>query len=77
MMPLIGFHSVIDSPDSVSRVIPPSTTMPTIMPATRQQPMGERARAGAIDRGLLKHDRFLAERKPRANRPRAPVNDIL
>ena len=31
---MIGFHSVIDSPDSVSRVIPPTTTMATISPAT-------------------------------------------
>ena len=32
--PLTGFHSVIDSPDSVSRVIPPTTTIATISPAT-------------------------------------------
>ncbi|GAC1573320.1 MAG: hypothetical protein NVS3B27_18980 [Novosphingobium sp.] len=33
-MPLTGFHSVIETPDSVSRVIPPTTTMPTINAAT-------------------------------------------
>ena len=33
-MPLIGFHCVIDSPDSVSRVMPPMTTIATISPAT-------------------------------------------
>jgi hypothetical protein len=32
--PLTGFHSVIDTPDSVRRVMPPTTTMPTTMAAT-------------------------------------------
>jgi hypothetical protein len=32
--PLIGFHSVIDRPDSVSRVIPPTTTINTTRAAT-------------------------------------------
>ena len=34
MIPLIGFHCVIDSPDSVRRVIPPMTTIATISAAT-------------------------------------------
>ena len=33
-MPLIGFHCVIYSPDSVSRVIPPTITIATISAAT-------------------------------------------
>ena len=32
---MIGFQSVIDSPDSVSRVIPPTTTISTISAATK------------------------------------------
>ncbi|WP_430637361.1 hypothetical protein [Sphingomonas hankookensis] len=35
-MPDSGFHSVIDSPDSVNRVIPPTTTIATISAATHQ-----------------------------------------
>ena len=33
-MPVIGFHSVIDNPDSVSRVIPPTTTIAKTNTAT-------------------------------------------
>ncbi len=33
-MPLIGFHDVIDRPDSVSRVMPPTATIATISAAT-------------------------------------------
>ena len=58
MMPLIGLPLVIDRPDSVSRVIPPSTTMPTIIAATHEQPDRTIARGGRSDRiggGLLKH----------------------
>src|SRR5690349_20951426 len=35
MAPLIGFHSVIDRPLSVSRVIPPTTTIAKTSAATR------------------------------------------
>ena len=31
-MPVIGFHSVILRPDSVKRVIPPTTITPTVNP---------------------------------------------
>jgi hypothetical protein len=31
-MPMTGFHSVIDRPDSVSRVMPPTTTIRKINP---------------------------------------------
>src|SRR5215471_2615146 len=31
-MPMTGFHSVIDSPDNVSRVTPPTTTIKKINP---------------------------------------------
>ena len=31
-MPITGFHSVIDSPDSVSRVTPPTTIIRKIIP---------------------------------------------
>jgi hypothetical protein len=34
-IPEIGFHWVMDSPDSVSRVIPPITTISTISAATK------------------------------------------
>src|SRR5262245_51402676 len=34
-MPIIGFHSVIDSPDSVSRVTPPTTTIRKMRPQHR------------------------------------------
>ena len=39
MTPLIGFHSVIDRPDSVSRVAPPTTTIARIRSATIQSQM--------------------------------------
>src|SRR5271167_4857243 len=32
MMPMTGFHSVIDRPDKVSRVMPPTTTIRKISP---------------------------------------------
>ena len=49
-MPLIGFHSVMESPDSVSRVIPPITTMANIM---EQQISSQRAtrRSAAVGAG--------------------------
>src|SRR5689334_8475264 len=34
MVPVTGFHSTIDNPDSVSRVAPPTTTIRKISPAT-------------------------------------------
>ena len=34
--PVIGFHSVIDRPDSVSRVAPPTTSVRKIIAATAQ-----------------------------------------
>ena len=40
---MTGFHSVIDSPDWVSRVAPPTTTMAKMQPATTQS----HARTGA------------------------------
>ena len=46
MAPLTGFHSVIDSPLSVSRVIPPTTTIAKTMKATRNS-----SRASASGRG--------------------------
>src|SRR3569623_616959 len=45
MIPVSGFHSVIDSPDSVSRVMPPTTTIAMIRPATNHSQW-------AIARGL-------------------------
>ncbi|MFC6911464.1 hypothetical protein ACFQGS_21975 [Novosphingobium lubricantis] len=33
-MPVTGFHSVIETPDSVRRVIPPTTTMAATISAT-------------------------------------------
>jgi hypothetical protein len=33
MMPVMGFHSVIERPDSVSRVRPPTTTMASTISA--------------------------------------------
>src|SRR5215469_11949230 len=42
MMPMTGFHSVIDRPDSVSRVIPPTTTIRKI---NAQQPKSHAATA--------------------------------
>ena len=33
--PVIGFHSVMDNPDSVSRVIPPTTTIANTRSATQ------------------------------------------
>src|SRR5215470_10162582 len=35
-MPMTGFHSVIDSPDNVSRVTPPTTTIRKINPQQRK-----------------------------------------
>ena len=37
MAPLIGFHSVIESPLSVSRVIPPITTIAKTSAATKNR----------------------------------------
>src|SRR5947209_19624234 len=36
MAPLIGFHSVIERPLSVSRVMPPTTTIANTRPATNK-----------------------------------------
>src|SRR5437016_4068721 len=43
-MPITGFHSVIDRPDSVSRVIPPTTTIRKINPQQRNSQAATGAR---------------------------------
>jgi hypothetical protein len=46
MAPEMGFHSVIDRPESVSRVAPPTTTMPnTIKAVTSSQRATRRERS--------------------------------
>ena len=45
MAPLIGFHSVIESPLSVRRVIPPITTIAKTSAATKSRRFDKRARA--------------------------------
>ena len=47
MAPLIGFHWVIDSPDSVRRVMPPTTTMQKTSAATMSN---QRAMARGAER---------------------------
>jgi hypothetical protein len=46
MAPSSGFHSVMDSPESVSRVAPPTITMQKIRKATAQSQI---ATAGEFD----------------------------
>ena len=41
--PVTGFHSTIESPDSVSRVAPPTSTMIAISAATANQPPADGA----------------------------------
>src|SRR2546423_11790161 len=49
-MPIIGFHSVIDRPDRVSRVIPPTTTIRKINPQQKksQAATGRRPTSSAV-----------------------------
>ncbi|MNU62992.1 hypothetical protein D3C71_522340 [compost metagenome] len=45
MAPWIGFHSVIDRPDSVSRVAPPTRTRQTSVKSTTRSQMRSRRRS--------------------------------
>ena len=49
--PVIGFHSVIESPDSVSRVMPPTTTIANTKAATKRSQAISREGAGLGDAG--------------------------
>ena len=49
-MPAIGFHSVIDNPDSVRRVIPPTTTIAKTKAAT---PISQLIKAAGRAAGVL------------------------
>ncbi len=52
MTPVIGFHSVIDRPDSVSRTAPPTITIRKTSAATlHSQRRTERAPSRAAERG--------------------------
>ena len=53
-MPLIRFHSVIDSPDSVSLVTPPRMTIPKTRDDEKRNhlPTGFVEIAGKVERGL-------------------------
>ena len=47
-MPVTGCHSVIDSPDRVSRVMPPITTISENHRAAEQQPIRDRPLAAFV-----------------------------
>ena len=54
--PVTGFHSTIESPDSVSRVAPPTSTIATIIAATTMShartPRGRGALETALSAGV-------------------------
>src|ERR1700759_2281178 len=52
--PVTGFHSVIDSPDSVSRVAPPTSTMIAISPATDHSQTRKAVRSDILDVLVMK-----------------------
>src|ERR1044072_301412 len=51
--PVIGFHSTIDRPDSVSRVAPPTTTVTNISAATASSHSPPARRRGGAGDGTL------------------------
>src|SRR6188472_1102873 len=62
-MPMTGFHSVIDRPDDVSRVMPPTTTIRTINPQQRnsQAATGPRSWSAAAFAVALELTMLVAE----------------
>ena len=52
MAPVTGRHSVIESPDSVSRVMPPTTIMTTIM-AAQTKSQAATARSAGVGPGVV------------------------
>ena len=68
-MPLTGSHLTIDSPDSVSRVIPPTTTIRNTSAATASsQAARERGRGRGVSRASVAMPRLCQSRAACANR---------
>src|SRR5262245_15420081 len=82
-MPVTGFHSVIERPESVSRVAPPTRVMATTRSATQESQSPKAPRCGASRRVLAGRDLMLsavvevmggliAAPSPKLNRVRPP-----